>query len=136
VAQPQVGPFSAIFVWNEVISVATATAVTITTLDAAARIPHRLDKIGVSRNFFSEYTGVPAAELSRCFTGKKRLENDLSKKLEDDLKELEWAADWFFPFQIPTQEAWRVRNFVRACLQMKEEARTRRALRELWNNAA
>jgi transcriptional regulator with XRE-family HTH domain len=99
----------------------SAAAVTITSLDAAARIPQRLEAINVSRNFFAAYTGISAAELSRYFTGKKRLDNETSEKMEADLQDLEWAAGVFNgPLQLVQENPGRYRNFVKAAQEMKE----------------
>ena len=91
---------------------------TIPSLDPAARIPQRLEAIGVSRNFFAEYVGASAADLSRCFSGKKRLDNELALRLENALVELENLARLFSPTPVKFDDPEAIRRLAKSARGM------------------
>jgi hypothetical protein len=104
---------------------AAAVSNPVGSLDAANTLPVRLERIGVSRNFFAEYCGVSAADLSRCFTGVKKLDNQKSLKLDAALRELESLVEFCSPMPLRFDDVDQIRSLVRGSGLLDEENRER-----------
>jgi hypothetical protein len=111
------------------------SAIAIPTLDARNTIPARLAQLDVSQSFFAEYCDLSKVDFSRILNGQKPMSGDQTEKFYAALADLEWAFDWYYPWKPPLSDARRLRNFIAAVRELKEEV-SRRRLREMWEYAA
>ena len=65
-----------------------------------AIIIHRLDALGISRNFFAPLVGVSTALLSQYFTGVKQLPNDAAARFEETVNSLERLVERTRPLRL------------------------------------
>jgi hypothetical protein len=95
---------------------------------------------GLNQIFLADFISVGEGphiaqpELSKILTGYRVCSPSRAKQIETALNELEWAYNWYSPWQPPLTEARRLRNFIVAAREFKEITRVQ--LRALWELAA
>jgi hypothetical protein len=101
----------------------------------------RIAALNVGQIFLADYISCGSAphikqpELSKILSGYRPHDSTRAKQIEDAVEELEWVFNWYFPWQPPLNDARRLRNFIAAVREFKEEV-SRARLRQMWESAA
>jgi len=104
-------------------------------------INRRIAALGVGQIFLADFISYGAArrisqpELSKILVGYRPYDDERARQLQEAIKELEWAFGWYYPWTPPLDDAGRLRRFIAAVREMKEEV-SRSRLRQLWESIA
>jgi hypothetical protein len=91
------------------------------TFDAARVISERLERIGVSKNFFATLVGVSSGEISHYLSGKKNIGGARTIQFDAMVRSLENLTELFEPVGIRFSSPEQVLRLIKSC-EIKPEA--------------
>lgn len=91
------------------------------TFDPVRTLTDRLEKLGISKNFFGELCGYSSSEISNFLNGKRTLGGERTLQFDAMLRSLEDLTDLFQPVGIRFSNREQVLRLIKSC-EIKPEA--------------
>ena len=94
---------------------------TLPTFDSARTFSDRLEKIGVTKNFFGTLVGVSSGEISNYLSGKKPLGGQRTIQFDAMVRSLENLTELFQPIGVRFNNPEQILRLIKSC-EIKPEA--------------